>query len=76
MPQHGKHAGWYQNLDINPIEKGEELPSCPTITHSMASMILLADSLEQPGEIEVKSKEDAASISSMKEQNKSTADLF
>ena len=74
MPRHGKHAGWYHNLDIDPIEKGEELPSCPTITHSMASMILLADSLEQPGE--VKSKEDTASISSMKEQNQSTADLF
>ena len=42
----------------------------------MASMILLADSLEQPGEVEVKSKEETASITSMKEQNQSTADLF
>ena len=50
MPQHGKHAGWYMNMDIDPKDKGEELPSNPTITHSMASLILL-DSLEQPGEI-------------------------
>ena len=50
MPQHGKHAGWYMNMDINPLDKGEELPSNPTITHSMASLILL-DSLGQPGEV-------------------------
>ena len=44
-PRHGRHAGWYPKLDVDPKESGLGFPENPEITNSM-STIILADTLE------------------------------
>ena len=41
FPRHGRHAGWYPKLDIDPIESGLGLPENIEITNSMSTLALV-----------------------------------